>query len=107
MSSSPTRMRDADPPSVPVLLEALGTLDEGGTPGFERYEGLRTLGRGGMGDVLLAHDHQIGRQVAIKVSRTDDEHRDATLRRFLREARIQGQLDHPAVVPVYDLGVRP
>src|SRR5262249_4752980 len=76
--------------------------------GFDRYEGLRQLGRGGMGEILLAHDHRIGRAVAVKVSHSvDPEIGGESLRRFLREARVQGQLDHPAVVPVYDLRVRP
>ncbi len=95
------------PPSDPVLLEDLEIADLGAS-GFDRYEGLRQLGRGGMGEVLLAQDHRIGRAVAIKISHAVDPEIGAeSLRRFLREARIQGQLDHPAVVPVYDLGVRP
>ena len=61
------------------------------------------IGRGGMGEVVLAHDRRIGRDVAVKrlssVAPTQDE-----LARFLREARIQARLDHPAIVPVYELG---
>jgi serine/threonine-protein kinase len=107
-SVPPTRVErpEREAASDPVQLEEL-RLEELGAVGFaERYEGMYTLGRGGMGEVLLAHDHRIGRAVAIKVGRTGDES-DEPFRRFVREARVQGQLDHPAVVPVYDLGVRP
>lgn len=67
-----------------------------------RYELLELLGRGGMGEVDLLRDHRIGRDIARKRMRT----RDASvldITRFLREATLQGQLEHPAIVPVYDL----
>jgi serine/threonine-protein kinase len=73
--------------------------------GRERYEGARSLGKGSMGEVRLCRDRRIGRDVAVKVILP--AHRaDSQLRaRFLREARVQGQLEHPSIVPVYDLGV--
>lgn len=60
-----------------------------------------------MGEVLRCTDKTIGRDVAVKLVREDGgpASRD-TLRRFEREARIQGQLEHPSIVPVYDLGTR-
>ncbi len=61
------------------------------------------LGRGGMGEVVLAHDQRIGRNVALKRMR-DHAPSDDALTRFLREARIQARLEHPAIVPVYELG---
>jgi serine/threonine-protein kinase len=61
------------------------------------------LGRGGMGEVLLAHDRRIGRDVAVKRLRSGSPAPDEVAR-FLREARIQARLDHPAIVPVYELG---
>ena len=62
------------------------------------------LGRGGMGEVVGAEDKRIGRPVAIK--RMKDQSPSASaIRRFLREARIQARLDHPAIVPVHELGV--
>jgi len=63
------------------------------------YEILTRIGAGGMGEVWRGRDTRIGRDVAMKVARSDvrDPHR------FLREARVQGQLEHPAIVPVYDL----
>lgn len=69
-----------------------------------RYEEGPVLGAGGMGEVRLYRDRRIGRHVAMKslLTHTDTA---STRRRFLREARVQGQLEHPAVVPVYDLGL--
>jgi serine/threonine-protein kinase len=61
------------------------------------------IGAGGMGEVLLAHDPQIGRDVAIKHMR-DPAPSDEAIKRFLREATIQARLDHPAIVPVHEIG---
>ncbi len=72
-----------------------------------RYESHRVLGAGGMGEVRLCGDGHIGREVAMKVMRAQVGGREDLQARFLREARVQGQLEHPAIVPVYDLGVAP
>lgn len=72
-----------------------------------RYADLGMLGRGGMGEVRLARDQHVGRKVALKVIRQGRAHRPRSRARFTREARIQGQLEHPAVVPVYDLAHTP
>ncbi len=70
-----------------------------------RYDAQHLLGRGGMGEVRLHRDARIGRDVAMKVIRADQPDQAATRRtRFLREARVQGQLEHPSIVPVYDVG---
>lgn len=78
--------------------------DEGAAGGLgSRYADLGLLGRGGMGEVRLARDQYVGRKVALKVIRHGRAHRPRSRTRFMREARIQGQLEHPAIVPVYDL----
>ncbi|HEY5948647.1 MAG TPA: serine/threonine-protein kinase [Kofleriaceae bacterium] len=69
-------------------------------PGYQLGE---LIGHGGMGEVLVAQDQRIGREVAIKRIRAHDPSHDAVAR-FLREARIQARLDHPAIVPVYEMG---
>jgi eukaryotic-like serine/threonine-protein kinase len=71
-----------------------------------RYTFRERLGEGGMGEVLLYQDERLGRDVAVKVMRTEHVGRAELDTRFLREARIQGRIEHPSVVPVYDLGVR-
>ncbi len=67
-----------------------------------RYEILEILGRGGMGEVVAARDRVLGREIAIKrmiaLSPSDEE-----VTRFLREARIQGWLDHPSIPPLHEL----
>jgi hypothetical protein len=61
------------------------------------------IGAGGMGEVIAAHDRRIGRDVALKRMRGDAPSRD-DVARFIREAQIQARLEHPAIVPVYELG---
>jgi serine/threonine protein kinase len=71
----------------------------------ERYEVLQVIGRGGMGEVRLCIDRRIGRQVAVK--RMHRELATASDReRFMREACVQGQLEHPTIVPLHDLDVQ-
>lgn len=76
-------------------------------PFARRYQPKRELSRGRMSNLSLHHDHLIGRTVALKsLSPERAGDREAELR-FLREAAIQGQLEHPAIIPVYDVGVDP
>jgi eukaryotic-like serine/threonine-protein kinase len=61
-----------------------------------------------VGEVTLYTDRFIGRDVALKTLRVSEgESTGASTERFLREARVQGQLEHPSIVPVYECGVRP
>ncbi len=62
------------------------------------------LGRGGFGVVLLAVDPMLGREVALKVPRPEVLITEATRRRFLREAEAASRLDHPHIVPTYEVG---
>ncbi|MCX5743573.1 MAG: protein kinase, partial [Proteobacteria bacterium] len=88
-----TRPADASgSPAGPLVLPAAG------------YIMGEVIGRGGMGEVITAHDRRIGRDVAIKRMRGDAPSA-AAVARFLREARIQGRLDHPAIVPVHELAI--
>ncbi len=71
-----------------------------------RYEDRARLGEGGMGEVRLCKDRRIGREIAVKVIKDGQGSGGDARVRFEREARVQGQLEHPSVVPVYDLGIR-
>jgi serine/threonine-protein kinase len=73
-------------------------------PPDERYALRALLGKGGMGEIWLAHDTRIDRDIAVKLMRGGSGDPEAVAR-FLREARVQGRLEHPSVVPVHDLGV--
>jgi tRNA A-37 threonylcarbamoyl transferase component Bud32 len=67
------------------------------------YQVLGSIGKGGMGEVLLARDPRLGRKVAIKRIRAEGGAESRL--RFQREARLAASLSHPAIVPVYDLVV--
>lgn len=70
-----------------------------------RYDDEGLLGRGGMGEVRLLRDEWIGRAVAVKRLPPELAASAEGRSRFLREAGVQAQLEHPSVVPVYDIGV--
>lgn len=69
----------------------------------KRYRVTDILGRGGMGAVFLAEDLRLGRRVAIKVLRPELAGEPGFLGRFEREARISAQLDHPNIIPIYEV----
>jgi serine/threonine-protein kinase len=69
-----------------------------------RYQIIGELARGGMGAIFQGRDRDLGRDLAVKVIR--EEHRDhpEMVRRFVEEAQIGGQLQHPGIIPVHELG---
>ena len=69
-----------------------------------RYQLIGELARGGMGAIFQGRDLDLGRDLAVKVIR--EEHRDhpEMVRRFVEEAQIGGQLQHPGITPVHELG---
>lgn len=79
-------------------------LPAGPLPAADRYVLHEEIARGGMGVVQRATDTLLDREVVVKLLREDLIGRQAAERRFLREARINGQLQHPGIVPVYDVG---
>ncbi|HKB02170.1 MAG TPA: protein kinase [Gemmataceae bacterium] len=72
-----------------------------------RYDLDERIAKGGMGIVYRAMDRLLNRTVAIKIIRTRFLERPDLLRRFLTEARINGRLQHPGIVPVYEFGTLP
>ncbi|MEO6776350.1 MAG: serine/threonine-protein kinase, partial [Kofleriaceae bacterium] len=90
----------ATPGTVPTVASAHD--DTPSQPSLTSYELGGVIGRGGMGEVVMARDPRIGREIAFKRIRTAG---NPELRsRFLREARIQARLEHPAIVPVHEIG---
>jgi|GEM_PF-3446885 len=69
-----------------------------------RYQIQGEIARGGMGAILKGRDIDLGRDLAIKVLLADHKKKPAVLNRFVEEAQIGGQLQHPGIVPVYELG---
>ena len=68
-----------------------------------RFDRVRTLGEGAMGQVELARDNDIRRTVAVKRMHAEGASAAALLR-FADEVRVVGQLEHPSIVPIYDVG---
>ncbi|HEX5053324.1 MAG TPA: protein kinase [Planctomycetota bacterium] len=102
----------ADPP----VGDRLRRLAERGDAAAARYELHGEIARGGMGAILRAFDQDLGRTLAMKVILGEDGEQGGTgpgarpidsqvLERFVEEAQITGQLDHPGVVPVHELGL--
>ncbi len=92
-TTSPDELKGiTEPPS------AAGALFDG------RYRTFEEIGRGGMGIVYKARDERLGRMVAVKVLPEQFGVVPAVIQRFHREARAMASLDHPNVVPVYDIG---
>jgi formylglycine-generating enzyme required for sulfatase activity/dienelactone hydrolase len=71
---------------------------------FGRYEVRSLLGAGGMGEVYLAYDHDLEREVAIKVLRYGASETSDRVRRFIQEAKAASALNHPNVAHVYEIG---
>jgi len=69
-----------------------------------RYRVEKVLGQGGFGLVYLAHDDQLQRLVAIKVPHRKLVDRPEAAEAYLTEARTVANLDHPHIVPVFDVG---
>ncbi|MCC6509738.1 MAG: serine/threonine protein kinase, partial [Pirellulaceae bacterium] len=72
-------------------------------PSNHRFRMLRPYALGGLGIVSIAHDVELNREVAVKEMRLDTASEDA-VQRFMLEARVTGQLDHPGIPPVYAIG---
>ncbi len=83
-----------------VVLES---LSPGDADSRERYTLTHLHAKGGMGRVWLARDGSLGRQIALKELRPDQTDNTIVCSRFLYEAKITAQLEHPGIVPVYEL----
>lgn len=98
------RLRELPNGAGTVAEDAADSPPADAPPATDRYQVLKELARGGMGVVYRGRDLELGRDVALKVLR--DKHIDhpQLARRFIEEAQIAGQLQHPGVAPVYELG---
>jgi serine/threonine protein kinase len=68
------------------------------------YQLSEEIGRGAMGIVFRAKDTVLGRELAIKIPRTELAYDTESVRRFVEEAQFTGQLQHPGIPPVFDIG---
>ena len=81
--------------------------EEGGPERLGRYEVLGRLGEGGMGIVYQVRDPALQRTMALKVLRPEVLGRPTAVARFVEEAQITAQLQHPGIVPVHEIGHLP
>src|SRR5262245_59312000 len=81
-----------------------GSRESGLPPRIGRYQVVGQLARGGVGSVHRARDVDLGRDVALKVLLEEHDGDPEILRRFIEEAQISGQLQHPGIVPVHEMG---
>jgi tetratricopeptide (TPR) repeat protein len=111
----PVRSRTGETVAGPfhhVLLRATETGDKAPAvradsleiPRVGRFQLFGEIARGGMGAVFMGRDVDLGRDLAVKVLLEQHRDRPEFVRRFVEEAQIGGQLQHPGVVPVYELG---
>lgn len=70
-----------------------------------KYKVLTTIARGGMGVVMQARDLRLRRTVAMKVMKTSNQFSRENVLRFIDEAQLTGQLEHPNIVPLYEIGL--
>jgi serine/threonine-protein kinase len=89
-------------PGADVYVDVMGHPFE-----TERYTGIEEIGRGGSSVVVRAFDKEILRDVAIKILDPAITRDGSEVDRFAEEARITGQLEHPNIVPIYELSVDP
>jgi serine/threonine-protein kinase len=88
----------------PAETDAPPPLPSGAVAAATRYRILRVHATGGLGEVLVAHDEQLHRDVALKRLQAPHTHNPQSRSRFLREAEITSRLEHPSIVPVHAVG---
>lgn len=107
----PRALGDQAPSPKTISTSILPRIEQAGdavrlvpSGGGERYKAIKTLGVGGMGEVALVEDSDIGRTVAVK-RLLSPEQSPAMLARFIDEVHTVGGLEHPNIVPIHDVGV--
>ncbi len=91
----------------PVVMPRSAEMPRSGVMGLGRYQLQGEIARGGMGAIIKGRDVDLGRELAIKVLLESHQGDPTMIGRFVEEAQIGGQLQHPGIVPVYELGTFP
>jgi len=102
-SAASIYMRKAEDTPSPVTVRR----DEAGRAEDDsHYQILGEIARGGIGIVYRGRDKDLNRDIAIKVLRRDYAQRPDVVQRFVEEAQVGGQLQHPGIVPIYGLSLQ-
>ena len=97
------RAPNVDPNETQPLSGTSSSLLHSSDAGL-RYQVLRPHAKGGLGEVFVAKDNELNREVALKEIQLHHAHDPGSRSRFVLEAEITGGLEHPGIVPVYGLG---
>ncbi len=100
-SGSPPNLAETPADHEPLVDAPRSSLNDVPVADLRRYKVLRQFAHGGLGRILEAEDHVLGRTVAIKEMRVKGSRQQA---RFLREAMTTARLQHPSIIPLYDVG---
>jgi tRNA A-37 threonylcarbamoyl transferase component Bud32 len=122
--SSDTQSDDPDATRFPEMVDPFATIADAGVmtwadasgfvvgpvptpPGTPRYRIIKAHARGALGEVFLARDEELKREVALKEIQEAYADDACSRARFILEAEVTGGLEHPGIVPVYGLGRHP
>lgn len=97
-------MLEQDRVKMVMVADVEGEPPERISNSYKKYCNFRSLGEGGKAKLVSCKDTNLGRRVVLKMLRPDLRGDKLELRRLIREARITAQLQHPATVPMYELG---
>jgi eukaryotic-like serine/threonine-protein kinase len=103
VGGSPATLREVIAPTTSAVDAILAEIRR--VPA-ERIDIQRRAASGGMGSIDVVRDRALDRRIALKTLHPHLRTNDGAVRMFLREARLTGLLDHPHIVPVYDIGER-
>ena len=106
--ADPGRDLQATPPRSSAISSSWPQDGEVGTPSgpSKRFRILRPHAQGGLGNISVAMDQELNREVALKEIQPQFAKEEACRARFVQEAEVTGGLEHPGIVPVYGLGQR-
>ena len=102
MSIPRIALRDPASEAEPIVRPQSAELPERDSD--SRYQLQGEIARGGMGAIIKGRDTDLGRDLAIKVLLDEHKSKPEVVQRFIEEAQIGGQLQHPGIAPVYELG---
>ena len=100
-------LRDLPDEPEPLIQPRSAEMPAANGTNLGRYQLQGEIARGGMGAILKGRDVDLGRELAIKVLLESHRGNPEVVSRFIEEAQIGGQLQHPGIVPVYELGTFP